>query len=111
MMRGTVVAGEAAAVHAEDHRQILQAHVVHDGIEGALQEGGVDRAERLESLGRQPGRKKHRVLLGNAHIEILVGMMRAEAVEAGAVGHGGGNGHDLLIQFASLTSVSAKTSE
>ena len=30
VMGGTVVAGEASAIHAEDHRQILQADVVHD---------------------------------------------------------------------------------
>ena len=33
---GTVVGGEAAPIHAEDHRQVLQADIVDDGIEGAL---------------------------------------------------------------------------
>ena len=65
------------------------------GIEGALQERGIDGAERLETLGGQPGGEQHRVLFGDPHIEILVGMMRLEAVETGAVGHGGGDGHYL----------------
>ena len=45
VVRGAVVAGEAAAIHAEDHGQVLQADVVHDLVEGALQEGGIDGAE------------------------------------------------------------------
>ncbi len=111
-MRGAVVGGQAAAIHAEDHRQILQADVVHDGVEGALQEGGVDGAERLEALGGQAGGEQHGVLLGDADVEILVRMVRLEAVEAGAVGHGRRDGHDLVgLQLASFTRVSAKTSE
>ncbi len=97
VMRRPVVARQAAAIHAEDHRQILQADVVHDGIEGALQEGRVDRAERLEALGRHARGEEHRVLLGNAHIEVLVRMMRPEAVERGAIRHRRRNRHNLVV--------------
>ena len=44
-----VVAGEAGAIHAENHGKLLQGDVMHDGIEGALQESGVDGAERAIS--------------------------------------------------------------
>ena len=36
VMGRPIVAGEPAAVHAEDHRQVLQADVMHDRIERAL---------------------------------------------------------------------------
>src|ERR1039457_3612273 len=39
---GTVVGREAAAIHAENHRQVLQADIVNDRIESALQEGRVN---------------------------------------------------------------------
>ena len=45
VVRRAVVAAQAAAVHAEDDRQILQADVVHNRVEGALQESGIDGAE------------------------------------------------------------------
>ena len=76
-MRGAVVGGEAAAIHAEDDGQVLQADVVDDRVEGALQEGGVDGAEGLEALGGQAGGEEDGVLLGDADVEILVGVMRA----------------------------------
>ena len=49
VMGGAVVAGEAGAVHAEDDGELLQADVVDDGVEGALQEGGVDGADGAEA--------------------------------------------------------------
>ena len=67
-----VVAGEAAAVHAEHDVEILQADVVDDLVERALQEGGVDRAERLVALGRHAGGEEDGVLLGDADVEIFV---------------------------------------
>ena len=41
--------------------------------------------------------KDDRVLFGDADIEVAFGMMRAEEIEAGAVGHRGGDGDDALI--------------
>ena len=101
-MGGPVVGREPAAIHAEDHRQILQADIVHDGVEGALQEGGVDGAEGLVTLGGETRREQHGVLFGDAHIEVLIGMVRLEAVETGAVGHGGGDGHHFGIVVGQL---------
>ena len=50
--------------------------------------------KRLEALGRQAGGEQHRMFLGDAHVEIFVGMHGAEAVQAGAVGHGRRDGDD-----------------
>ena len=57
------------AVQREAHRQALDRHVVHHLVVGALQEGRIDRAERLHPLGRQAGGEGHRVLLGDADVE------------------------------------------
>ncbi len=57
-MGRAVVAGEAAAIHAEHDVEILQADVVDDLVEGALQEGGIDRAQNgLYPLVARPAAK------------------------------------------------------
>ncbi len=57
-MRGAVSAHQPGAVHREAHRQALDRHVVHHLVVGALQEGRVDRAERLHALGRHARRRR-----------------------------------------------------
>ena len=42
------------------------------------------------------------MLLGDSHVEILVRMMRLEAVEAGAIGHGGSDGDYLRVEIGQL---------
>ena len=44
-----------------------------DLVVGTLQEGRVDRHDRLAALQRQAGREQHRLLLGDADIEVAVG--------------------------------------
>jgi hypothetical protein len=68
-MGGTVSADEAGAVDRKAHRQVLDRDVMHDLVIGALQEGRIDRAERLVAFRGEPGGKGHRMLLGNADIE------------------------------------------
>jgi hypothetical protein len=60
-----VVADQAGAVHREGHVELLQADVVDDLVVGALQEGRVDRADRLRPLQGQAGGEQDRVLLGD----------------------------------------------
>ena len=55
---------------------------MHHLIVGALQEGGVDGAERLVAFRRHAGGKGHRVLLGDAHVEGAGGEFLAEEVDA-----------------------------
>ena len=93
-MRRTVGADQPGAVHGEADRQVLDRHVVHDLIVGALQEGRVDGAERLVAFRRQSGREGDAVLLGDADVEGALGKCLAEDVEAGAGRHGGGDGDD-----------------
>ena len=68
-----------------------------DLIVAALQEGRIDRAERPVAFGRQAGRERHRMLLGDADVEDAVGKLALHPIEPGPVGHGGGNGDDLLV--------------
>ena len=96
-MGRAVGADEAGAVHGEAHRQLLDRDVVHDLVVGALQEGRVDRGERLEAFGRKPGGEGHAVLLGDADVEGAVGKFLLEQVEAGARRHRRGDGDDLVV--------------
>ena len=68
-MGRAVGADEAGAVERKAHRQLLDGDVMHDLVIGALQEGRIDRGERLEAFGRQTRGEGDAVLLGNADIE------------------------------------------
>ena len=94
---GAVGPHQPRPVDGEAHRQALQRHVMHHLVVGPLQEGGIDRAERLHARGRQPRGEGHRMLLGDAHVEHPVGKTLAEDVEPGAVGHRGGDADDALV--------------
>ena len=72
-MGRAVGADEAGAVDGEAHRQALDRHVVDDLVVAALQEGRIDRAERLVAFGGEAGGEGHRVLLGDADVEGAVG--------------------------------------
>ena len=56
-------------------------------VVGALQERRVDRDHGLHALAGEPGRERHRVLLGDADVEIALGKLLREADEAGAFAH------------------------
>ena len=82
-----VVADEAGAVHREDDVELLQADVVDDLVERALQEGRVDRADRLGALERQAGGEQDRLLLGDADVEVVLGLGLLQEVQPGAGVH------------------------
>ena len=79
-MGRAVSADEAGAVDREAHRQLLDRHVMHDLIVGALQEGRIDRRERLHALGGEAGGKGHGMLLGDADIEACASGKRSPKV-------------------------------
>ena len=79
-----VVADEAGAVDREDDREPLQADVVDDLVVGALEEGRVDRGDRARALEGEPGGEEHRLLLGDADVEVALRHRRLEDVQAGA---------------------------
>ena len=68
-----VVADEPGAVHREHDVQVLERDVVDDLVERALEEGRVDRGDRLHALERHAGGQQDRVLLGDADVVVAVG--------------------------------------
>ena len=81
-MGRAVVADEPGAVHGEDDVELLQADVVDELVVGALEEGRVDRADRLRALDREPGGEQHRVLLGDADVVVLLRALASRAPSA-----------------------------
>ena len=71
-------------------------------IIGALQKGGVDRAEWAHALRRQPRSEGNGMLLGNAHVKAAGGVRMRELVHPGAAGHGGGDGDNALVGLGQL---------
>ena len=96
-MGGAVGADEAGAVDGEAHRQALDRHVMDDLVVAALQEGRIDRAERLVAFGGKAGGEGHRMLLGDADVEGAVGEGLVEDVDAGARRHRRGDADDLVV--------------
>ena len=96
-MGRAVVADEAGAVHREDDVELLQADVVDDLVEGALEEGRVDRADRLAALQGEAGGEQDGLLLGDADVDVLLGHLLGELVEPGAAGHRRGDADHPLV--------------
>ena len=68
-MGGPIRADEPGAIERETDRQVLQRHIMHDLVIGALQKGGIDGTEWPHPVAGKPGGEGHRVLLGDADIE------------------------------------------
>ncbi|CAM2741064.1 hypothetical protein KOXY103107_00785 [Komagataeibacter xylinus] len=96
-MGRAISANQPGAVNGEAHRQFLQHHVMHHLVIGALQEGGIDGAERAQPFGGHAGGKGHGMLLGNAHVKEAVGIGLGELVQTRAGRHGGGDRDDLVV--------------
>ena len=97
VVAGPVVTGDAGPVEHQDHRQPVQADVEIGLVEGAAEEGRVDRHHRAQAGHGHAGGGGHRVLLGDADVEEPVGEPGLEGEEPGGAGHGGGDGHDPRI--------------
>lgn len=85
-MRGAVVAHQPRAVQDHAHGELLDHHVVHHLVVAALHEGRVDAAEGLEALDGHARRKRHGVLLRDAHVEGALGEALAKDVHACGLG-------------------------
>ena len=85
---------QARPVHAQDHMELLQGHVVDQHVIASLQKGGVHGKDRQQTPGRHARRHGDTMSLGNAHVKEAVRKGLGEAGEACAVGHGGGHGAD-----------------
>ena len=69
VVRRAVVADKTGPIDREHDRDLLQAHVLHEHVEGALQEGGVDGDDRPHAAERHAGGEDDGMLLGDADVE------------------------------------------
>ncbi len=65
-MGGTIGANNAGTIDREADRQLLDRDIADDLVVGALQESGIDRGKRLETLGGEASGEGHRMLFGDA---------------------------------------------
>ena len=68
-----------------------------DLVEGALEEGRVDRGKGLHAVGGKPRGEGHGMLFGQPDIERAMRKRLLERVDAGAGRHRGGDGDDLVV--------------
>ena len=94
-----VVGREAGAVQTEDHRQLLQADVVHDLVVGALEKRGIDRDHRPQSLRREAGGEQRGMFLRDADIEELPRQLPGEQRQTGPTRHRAGDADHARIQL------------
>ena len=83
-MGRAVGADKAGAVDGEADGQALDGDVMHDLVVTALQEGGIDGAERLVAFGGEARGEGHRMLLGDADVEGAIRKRLVEDIDAGA---------------------------
>ena len=88
LVRGAIAADEAGAIEREDHRQVLQRHVVDQLVVGALQERGVDSDHRLPALAGEAGRERDGMLFGDGDVEITLRKFLRVFDHARAFAHG-----------------------
>ncbi len=90
-MGGAVGTDQTGAVDGEHDRQVLQGDIVDPLVVGALQEGRVDRHDRLQAFAGESRGEGDGVLLGDADVEIACGEFLGEARQAGTLAHGRGD--------------------
>ena len=107
-MGRSVLPHQAAPVQSQEYRQVLQADVVENLVERPLDESGINGHYRTETFQRQPRGKGDRVLFGDAHVKESFRKLFPEFAQAGAFGHGRGDGHHPLVLFGGLDHVLAE---
>ena len=81
-MRCAVRAHQSAPVNREHHRQVLQGDVVNQLVVGALQKGRVDGYHWPHAFAGKSAGEGHRMLLGDADVEVALGKFGGEAHHA-----------------------------
>ena len=77
-MGGAVGANQAGPVDGEQHRQLLQRHIVDQLVVGTLQEARVDGDHRLLVGDGETGGEGDRMLLGDGYVEVAIRILLAE---------------------------------
>ena len=98
-MGRAVGANDAGPIQHKGDRQVLDADVVNQLVVGTLQEGAVNSHDGLEPFAGHASRHGDGVLLGDAHIKILIGKSLLQQIKSGAGGHGSGDAHHGGVLF------------
>ena len=97
LMGGAVGAYQAGPVDGEQHRQVLQRHIVDQLVIGPLQEARIDGDHGfLVGDGKASG-EGDRMLFGDGYVEVAIRILLAELDQAGALAHGGSDADQPLI--------------
>ena len=96
-MGRAIGADQTGAVDRKADRQPLDGDIVHHLVVAALQEGRIDRAERLVAFRRHAGGEGHGMLFCDADIEGPLREGLAEEIQARPVGHGRRDCDDPLV--------------
>src|SRR6185312_6025356 len=101
-MSGAVAARDAATVKTKLHIQILNADVVDQLIEGSLQEGRINGANRNQPFTRHAGCEGDAMLFSNANVERSLGKLFERLAHSCSIRHRGGKCHHLLVLLHQL---------
>ncbi len=85
------------AVDGEHDGKVLQRDVVDQLVVRALEERRVDGDDGFHSVAREPRRERHRVLLGDADVEVARRIFLREAHEARAFAHRRRDRHEAVV--------------
>ena len=86
-MRRSVWHG-SRAVDADDDGQIIQADVMEDIVQRALQEGGIDGDDRAEALAGETGREGDRMRFRDSRVEATFWIFIDKIFETSSLQHG-----------------------
>ena len=97
LVAGAVLPHQPGTIDADDHRGVVLADIVHDLVEGTLQERRVERHEGPLARQRHAGGHGHGMLLRDTDVVDAVRERLAERGHAGTGGHARGDGHHPRI--------------
>ena len=107
-MGGSVGPHQTGAVQRKHHGQVLQCHIVNQLVVCPLQKGGINGHHGFEPFAGQTGGKRHRMLLGNAHIVVTVWKTAVKLHHARALAHGRGDADQALVLHGHVAQPLAK---
>ena len=103
LMGFSVAPHQPGPVNAEQHRKILNAHVVNHLVIPPLEKRGVHSHHRPQPRGCHSRRRGHRVLFCNSHIEKPARKTSGKRLQSRSVRHGRRHRHNPGILLRQLT--------
>ena len=91
-----VVAGDPRAIEHERHARVVQRNIHEHLVERAIEEGCVNGEDRVHPGEREARRRRHRMLLGDAHVDDAVGVLARERAKANGLKHRRRDRHDVV---------------